>query len=244
MTKIKTDRNCLSYWFPRIRDAGLPVPRTKLVGTDSELFRLLHGKTPSGYTAFLAMLGEAARQIGYPCFLRTGHTSSKHEWEKTCYVRRAKDLGQHVFNLVEFSECCDLVGLPTKVWAVRELIPVVSAFRAFRGMPITREFRLFTTNGEFACIHPYWPVSAIRSPSVDDWEELLAKMSQIDEATTQDLAGLAERAARAVDGGSWSVDFLQASDGEWILTDMAEAERSWHWPDCKVAAAMEDVRNE
>ena len=45
------------------------------------------------------------------------------------------------------------------------------------------------------------------------------------------LIALAEKASRAV-GGAWSIDLLETRRG-WVLTDMAEAHRSWHdWPDC------------
>ena len=229
-----SNRNCLSYWFPRIQAAGLPVPRTEIVETNCELPRLCDGTTPEGYHTFFRSVWKAARRIGYPCFLRTGHTSGKHDWKDTCYVPSTEDLGQHIFNLVEFSECCCLEGLPYDVWVVRELIDTRPAFVAFSGMPIAREFRIFTRDNEPVCIHPYWPKDTIQRPTTDDWVERLAEMSEIDEATAGRLKAMARTASLATDYGDWSVDFLEDVDGNWWLIDMTEAARSWHWPECEV----------
>jgi hypothetical protein len=45
------------------------------------------------------------------------------------------------------------------------------------------------------------------------------------------LTELANAAGRAV-GGVWSIDLLETRRG-WMVTDMAEAHKSWHeWPEC------------
>lgn len=227
------DITCLSYWFPLIQAAGLPVPRTEIVETDCELLRLVDGVNPDGYREFLKMLELAAMRIGYPCFLRTGQTSNKHQWQDSCHLLQERDLGRHVFNLVEFSAICDFMGLPSNVWVVREMISTTPAFHAFRGMPIVREFRVFTKDYNPICLHPYWPSRAIRQPSVSDWLGRLAVMSELDEWTAGALRVMAVEAATATGHGDWSVDFLEDNDGNWWLTDMAEADRSWHWPGCK-----------
>ena len=39
----------------------------------------------------------AAKEMGEPFFLRTDHTSAKHSWEETCFVKSTSDLMQHVY---------------------------------------------------------------------------------------------------------------------------------------------------
>jgi hypothetical protein len=228
------DRNCLSFWFPPLLAAGLPVPETRIIETDCKLVRLLNGTILPEYGDFLKKLQEATDRIGYPCFLRTGHTAGKHEWSKTCWIESPNVLSQHVANLLEYSALTGLAGLPTNIWVARKLIPTTPAFHAFRGqMPITREFRLFTDAGEVVCCHPYWPPEAFGCcQPVSDWKQRLAKLSELDEDTARDLWVLARRAAMAVDGGNWSVDLLEDVDGKWWITDMAEASCSFHWPGC------------
>lgn len=228
----RLDKNCLSYWFHKIRAAGLPVPQTRIVTAQINLTPLCDGETPDGFGDFLRYLSDAAAYIGFPCFLRTGHGSGKHEWRDTCFVQDESKLAQHVFRLVEWSNTVDLMGLPTDVWAVRELIPTNPAFHAFRGMPIVREFRVFTRDDKATCVHPYWPEDSIHSASREDWRDRLVALSEITVAQRERLKTLAGDAAMAVDGGSWSVDFLEDAGGKWWLTDMALAERSFHWPGC------------
>lgn len=233
------DKNSLSYWFPRIGDAKLPVPLTRIVrvptaSIQKDLFRPLDGKEFEGPAKiWLEVLKLAAEEIGFPCFLRTGHTSGKHDWDRTCYVASAKDLASHVLALIEFSETCDVFGLPWIVWAVRELLPTKPVATVYRGMPLCREFRCFVEDGKLICMHPYWPAAAIEQGLPEG--ETLSKQSHdlLHNATVSEvdeIKELAKRAGKAC-GGRWSVDILDTERG-WFVTDMALMDQSSHWPGC------------
>lgn len=223
-----TDKNSLAFWYPKISDHGLPVPRTKIVPVPPEcdLSLLLDGSTPNLYDQFIMPLREAISEIGTPCFLRTSHGSGKHDWSRTCYVTDVARIELHVWNLVEWSHLVDLGGLPYDTWAVREMIETDPLFHAFWGMPITREFRVFATEQAVETVLPYWPPAAIRRPDTDDWEARLHEASTITHAEQTLLEGLAKAAVAAVGGGYWSIDFLEDREGFWFLTDMADGERS------------------
>lgn len=228
---------CLSYWFPVIRDLGLPVPRTQIVRTDVKLIELVDGRQPKGLGEFIIALAQEAEVIGLPLFLRTGQTSGKHDWRNTCRVEKISDLLQHVVNLVEFSEMVDLRGLDTDVWALREFLHTEAAFIAFNGMPITTERRYFVENDTLVCHHPYWPVEAIEGETdVPDWRARLQQINQ-EGVEVEELGRMARLAGSALHG-KWSVDFLFTTDRGWVLTDMAPAQQSWHWPDCPEAEEM------
>jgi hypothetical protein len=257
MEKPERDKNCFSYWFPKLKAAGLPVPRTVITETEVELVALLDGESPSGFTLFLEQLRAAGDQLGWPAFLRTGHTSGKHHWKRTCYLPSADKLSQHVAALVELSACADVMGLPTNVWCMREMLPTKPVFTApaFGDMPICREFRAFVDGGEVKCLHPYWPHEALMRgfPSLradsfeerhelpcdfdlpDDFEEKYAALSDLgdDEETIRTLASQAGAAL----GGTWSVDLLDTDRG-WYVTDVAEAARSFHWEGCAAKATV------
>jgi hypothetical protein len=226
------DRNDLAYWFPRLQASGVPVPRTEIVRTDVDLMALLDGRMPEGYAGFINDLGAACARIGFPVFLRTGHGSGKHEWSRTCYLAaRTCYLSAHVTALVEWSALAHIMGLPTTTWAAREFLHLRHHFTAFRGMPIAREFRAFVADGALQCLHGYWTAVAIRNASIPNWERRLEQQQRVDTYTTAALKPLIERAARQLDG-AWSIDFAQRADGAWVAIDAAEAERSFHWPDC------------
>lgn len=227
------DKNCLSYWFPTLFAAGLPVPSTHLLSMPPEAFRdVFHvfdgERTVGDLEAFALKVKEAADGIGYPCFLRTGQTSGKHDWKNTCHIPNAESIAQHIVNIVEFSECVQIIGLDCSVWAVRELLPTkpLGVCPRFGNMPLCREFRFFVADGEVKCWHPYWPLKALEQGGAD--------VSLYDElASTKDYENafqLAHKAAKAIDG-AWSVDVLETERG-WYITDMAEAEKSYHWEGC------------
>ena len=225
----------MSYWLPKLEAAGLPVPRTTLVPMSRAAFRdvfnVFDGKPlEDPANEFLQELGAAAAEIGYPVFLRTGMTSGKHSWSRTCYLAYPERLLSHVASLIEFSECVSFVGLPCSWWAVRELLPTMplAACPNYDGMPVCREFRCFVLDGAVRCLHPYWPTEALERGGVANAAQVAERLSEcFDE---EEVRALAARAGAAV-GGAWSVDVLETERG-WFVTDMAEAEKSWHWPGC------------
>lgn len=222
--------SCLSQWFPRLALSGVPVPRTIIIPTGVELVQLLDGRTPDGFGPFIKDLEAACAAFGYPCFLRTGQTSGKHQWNETCWVMSADELPQRVAALVEFSHVCDFMGLPENIWCVREPLKTEPQFTAFRGMPITRERRYFIADGRVKCRHPYWPAGAFKDePS--GWQDKLTAMNVESDAEVDELIALSERAGRMFKG-EWSLDWLHTIDRGWVAIDMARAETSWHWPSC------------
>ena len=231
-------KNCLSYWFPKIASAGLPVPKTEVIKTDVELRQLLDAREPEGYGEFLDLLVAAGDRVGWPMFLRTGLTSGKHRWKRSCYVSECEELSSHVFVLVEHSEMCGFLGLPYQVWAVREMLPtkVGCKMSAYGDMPLCREYRLFTKDCEVQCIHPYWPHDAVAKGVPDDvcWHAVLHGQHIMREGDQLVLIALAQKVAAACPGDDWSVDILETRRG-WVITDMALAAESFHWDGCQKA---------
>lgn len=229
---MNREASCMTVWLPAVEKSGVPYPKTIIVKTEVELLRLCDGTKPEGFDAFLDQVKLAGREVGFPCFLRTGLTSGKHDWKRTCYVESPDDIAARVGAIVEFSACCDLMGLPTNVWAVREfLADTAAAFIAFNGMPVTKERRYFVKDGKVRCHHPYWPAWCIHRPSVDGWQQMLAQLNQEDEAEIAELTRMAE-AVGGIVGGEWSIDFLWTKSRGWVCIDMAQADASFHWVSC------------
>lgn len=230
-------RTCLSYWFPKI--SGLvPVPRTEIVHTNCSLWPLLDGVLPGdGWSAFLFAMNTAIGKItdnelpAPPVFLRTGYTSGKHSWDRTCYFNGANGtLISHIAELVDFSSMADL---PFGVWVVREMLKVPSQFKcaAYCGMPVTPERRYFVDGADLLYSIPYWPADALEQGRPDD-PEWRNKLAIIQMEFPQEAAEMARKCGAAC-GGKWSVDVLLTGRGP-VVTDMAEAERSWGWNPEKV----------
>jgi len=236
MEDVDVDVTRLSYWFPKLKSAGLPVPKTLIVTSEQgewqDTYRLLDREEPGKKgKALIARVRAAADEIGYPCFLRTDHTSGKHSWDKACYLESPDNLMSHMQTIINFWECVNMFGSPCDVWVVREFLPTmpVGVCRDFDNMPICKEFRFFVDGQVVKCYHPYWPLDALEQGNPQyyggfDYEEF-CQTSDIEKITE-----LASAAGAAV-GGEWSVDILETSRG-WFITDMAEAYKSFHWEGC------------
>jgi hypothetical protein len=225
--------------------AGLPVPKTRIIHMPPEaqeyIWKIFDGADPDWGTAggtacqnFVMEVQVAGEEMGWPCFLRTDYTSHKHDWEKTCFLKRPESVTAHVLAIVEFSEMADLLGMPWDVWAVREMLPTIplGVCDRYGNMPVCREFRFFVQDGQAKCFHPYWPRPALDSGMTNGIQtETYIKTAAVDRQTKKDLKGLAESAGAAVDGGDWSIDLLETKNG-WYVTDMAAADTSFHWEGC------------
>lgn len=233
------DVNNLAYWFPKIRDAGLPVPRTEILTMPDdvceEAYTVFDGATDTPlFNKWVTGLEEVVAKVGRPAFLRTGHTSGKHDWKNTCFIGPDSDVGQHAFGIIEYSALNSMFGeLPWQTWVVREMLPskVIGVCPRFGDMPVAREYRVFVDGGLCECWNPYWPLGALRQGGNDIDDKDYTNWCRFrDAAERQQVMALAQRAGLAV-GGRWSVDILDTERG-WFVTDMAEADKSFHWEHC------------
>ena len=232
------DRTALSYWFPKLVAADLPVPETAPIPmparAQEDIWRIFDGKEMTGAAQpFFDTVKSVADLIGYPCFLRTDHTSAKHDWERTCCLDGPDNIAEHVIGIVEYSEMAGLIGLPYSRWVVREILPTrpIGVCPRFGNMPISREFRFFVEDAEIQCWHPYWPREALQQGGADNIESVYEQLCKVEDEGP--LLELASAAGEAV-GGAWSVDLLETERG-WYVIDMAEAEKSFHWEGCEKA---------
>ncbi len=175
---MTTDKNCLTYWFPRLVAAGIPVPRTEIVDAGENWCHLLgyfddpkhHPGELAKAKAVMFPLADkirfaAANTVGRcPWFLRTGQGSGKHRWKDCCDLRDLDAVENYILSLVEWSESVDMMGLPWRFWVVRERLPVkpIAFLPGYGDMPLVREMRCFVEGGKILCHHPYWPRDSIR----------------------------------------------------------------------------------
>lgn len=239
------NKSDLAYWFPKLVTAGVPVPRTQIIELIEDPIRwyaeeerlLGRHKLMDNLEADLDIA--IASDFGYPCFLRTGQTSGKHDFENCCLVQDASVLGRRIRNLIEFSCFVDILGLPCTTWAARELLPVtpICVLPKYGKMPLVVEQRCFVSGGRLVCRHPYWPPGAIdegfRGNAVPAKEAAdILRTDFMPHEYEYEFYKTVTTVAAAFEGdGSWSVDMLLTRDG-WFVTDMAVAEMSYHWPDC------------
>lgn len=220
------DKNCLSYWFPRLEGAGLPVPKTEIIFTEVQLLDFCDMEIPKGIEGLERAIKEAGDRLGWPCFLRTGQTSCKHNWEKGPFLESDEDIRDHIIEITNFS---GIVDLNMHVWCVREMLPTKPLYRCtkYGNMPVVREARAFVSGGRVLYINPYWPIKALEEgqPDKSDWASNYENDHGFSEPCLDSIRELAKAANTAVPG-DWSVDILDV-DGDWYITDMAIAQLSY-----------------
>jgi len=236
----------LAYWFPILVDLGINVPKTMIIDVNKydkncvpalkKVFWMekLTEADEKSLGAFVATMEMVATKMGYPLFLRTGHTSNKHEWVESCYINHPKFIGSHIQNIAEHSCMANMEGgWPINIWVLRKLIPTNPIFTAFNGFPVTKEFRVFIRDGEVECYHPYWFKEALRGHTKDkDWETKLNKMNYLRFGERGDILSESKKIAKEFEGW-WSIDWLKGKDGKWYAIDMALGEDSYHFKGCK-----------
>lgn len=237
------DRNSLAWWFPRLpTDGSVRVPKTVIMEMSDAAARDvisimdLRPTTPEprALNDFCDGIPVLAVEAGIkaPFFLRTAHTSGKHDWKRTCFVADADNIRAHVWALIEHSEMAGIVGLPWTTFVVRELLPTETfgVCPRYGDMPVAKEVRFFVDDGEIRCWHPYWPREALKAGGSDIGFAAYIKLCFEPASEWPEMVRSVRAAGRAL-GGSWSVDMLRARDG-WYLIDMALAKNSFHWEGC------------
>jgi hypothetical protein len=228
------NRNSALRWLPAITEAGLPVPKTIIVPYDHhKCMPIFDGEHSDEFDRLSTAVMDAAKEIGFPVFIRTDLTSAKHSGPRA-YKIEVDGENEPIARTLEDTEMkCWLEREGPKAFLVREFLTLKAPFTAFQGLPIAREFRFFADENKVHCWHPYWPSGALEDyghPSCDDWRDKLAEISAVPKHP--ELWHMAVEAAKACGGGLWSVDFCEDVNGKWWLPDMATAADSFHWPGC------------
>ncbi len=247
------ERNSMLYWYPKIKDK-IPTPKTVMIEVDFE-YIVEYMDNKNNLERYREKILVEARKIGFPLFMRVDQTSDKHNWKDTCYVPNEKVLFKHLARIIEFSLMVDILGLQVKAVVLREFLQLKSVFKAFNGMPIAREFRCLATDGKIDCIHPYWFQEAIefqwdrtelekakkgltidqqielmdKVPEPPYWREKLGAIRILYDDEKNVITKMVEKTSHLVEG-SWSIDVCQTVENKWLITDMALAEQSYHYP--------------
>lgn len=247
------ERNSLLYWFPKVRALDIPTPKTEWVEFPPEIAHKFFDESTQDdavkqFQPYLKKLKEKAESLGYPLFIKTDMASHKHGWEKGAFVRREKDLLDHIINTLEFNAMVGVVGLNYRAIVIREFLELDWRFKAFHGkMPVARERRYFINDSQVLCHHPYWIQDAILKAHKNEgkthelfgymphklpnkWEEMLEEINRETEDEITLLTHYASQIAQ-VFTDYWSIDFAYTRKGNWFLIDMANGYASEH-PTC------------
>lgn len=228
-------QSSMDYWWPRLREADVPVPETVTIPCDQP-HEQFHRGVPD-----LGAVAEAGLEVGGPpAFLRTDQASDKHSMASASKLPEGsmETVREHVYSVLEHNELADLLGLPYNTFYVREWLDLWHRYEAFEHTPIAAEVRWYLLDGEVYDKTFYWPVDSIvqheerhrhEPPLPEDWRNLHEKTKD----AAMSNAAWCEReyvpaVAEVFNEGYWSLDFAFAEDGDWYAIDMARGEISFH----------------
>lgn len=217
----------LSVWFPVLEKLGIPVPETYIIKHKVDLFPLLDWESPEGIDKLVEDIDYYANKVWYPCFLRTGQTSNKHNWKNTCFLTKKEDIISHLANLQDFSVMADMFSPRSmETLVVRKMLDTTAIFTAFEEMPITKEMRLFVKDWKIESLHPYWPQEAFEKFNIEGIEEKMNELISLTEEEKLFFSKIWTFLAQAFPW-YWSIDFLKTTNWEWICIDMAQGHNSY-----------------
>lgn len=145
----------------------------------------------------------AAREIGFPMFLKGAVQSRKARGWRACVARDEAELNElaaHLWSLENRSR--------GRVIA-RELVKLRHS-RTHDDFPLGREYRVFLLQGEILSLGYYWPGA-----------DPLAALSH---AETQAVRALAFEAARRLQVPYIAVDIRQLENEKWIVIEVGDAQ--------------------
>ena len=227
--------NSALIWLPKIKEAGLPLPRTIIVPYDHQLDLARMYVDHDAARREIDAVAAACEQIGYPCFIRTDLASAKHSGPHAYLAQGPADVPVVMGLTIEDNEMKFWTAQPPQAFLVREYLELDAPFTAFGGLPIAREWRYFADESGVRCKHFYWPEEAIqffRCAEADGWRDKLTALHDIDPRIEERIAAMSRAAVAACGGGYWSVDWACDRSGKWWLIDMARGQDSWHPEDC------------
>ena len=213
--------NDMNFWYPMVKEWWLPNPETYIIKHDVNLIEIVDWKKPKWIIALVDEIDNYAKKVWYPCFMRFAHSSDKHSWTDTCFLKDKKSIIKNLWHLTEFSYVADMrLAMRTDSVVIRKLLKTDPYFTAFKDMPITKEVRCVIS--EELKVLRYWPLVAFEWKEVKDELEQMYKMNEEDISFFEQVLPFLRKQLQ----WNWSVDFLY-SEWQWYCIDMAVLEESY-----------------
>lgn len=246
---LKNDVHNVSYWFPKVKDCGIKVPKTFVKQIPEDLFGHLFMDHPEKDIDYVYNWVENELMPSIPkslyglVFVKNGAFSNKFDFS-TCSVRcNVLELTRAIIEINYASLMFDTGGNTEIV--IRERIPFDESKTAtiYHGMPLRNEYRIFYDFDNHKVLYSanYWDWSYCHdsiSRNVTDkivYEKVYNELHAHYIFNQDKVMKLVEEHMKDVNlSGIWSIDILEDEQGEFWLIDMALGYRSAYWNPEKV----------
>lgn len=218
----------MEYWYPKLSDiSSVKTPQTEWVNLETSIIEegTVHEMTSATYD--IEELRGAVQRVGTPAFIRTDMSSN---------IKDSTNIKITSVNTLELQQCAGSVIKFNRNWVetpfsslvIREWLDIENYFTVWDGKKAGLEVRFFTSGSAVESWCFDWDKSEI-SPDQKDWEDRYDHSKQIVQNNISSVLSQAKKVANKFADygtGSWSVDFVRTTDGEWYCTDMAPRNQS------------------
>ena len=234
----RRDPNNLSYWYPKVKDAGILTPKTIILSVPDDtvfsFFREEEGDDERLKAFVHCSVMPAIHKIGGTPFLKNGCFSNKFEFGDCTPNELSEEKILESFIKINMASAC--VGAEGYTeFIVRDRIPApADAPRIYGGMPLQTEFRVFydfDAKRPLYCVN-YWDhdycIGGLHGKDVDVFEAATPEILNVYQRFVSEILLLCRKKLCNVKGlkGVWSVDILLDHNYIPWLIDMAVANKS------------------
>ena len=241
---LKQDVHNVSYWFPKVENCGIKVPKTFVKEIPVELFGHLFIDHPKEDIDCIynwvkdELIPNIPDELRGLIFIKNGAFSNKFDFN-TCSIRcNPLEITRSIAEINYASLMFDTGGNTEIV--IRERIPYneQKTMTIYNGMPLRNEYRVFYDfdNRKALYVVNYWDWNychdSISRNATDKlvYEKVYNELHVHYLFTHERVLKLVEDHMQNVDlSGIWSVDILEDEQNDFWLIDMALGHRSAYW---------------
>lgn len=236
------ERISMLHWYPRIKDLPVPVPQTEFFNLDGSTSTMELREGGLDMEQVIESLENIpAEEIAETvASFPTEKAHIRSDWKAS---RLAGGEGRAITNdpriiheeVLQLIDSMVMTGFPHNSLVVREWITVDELARSYN-KSICPEVRVIVDEGEV--LGSFLDVYEDEFDMSFTTEEITACMNKLTERFENNRTKLEDWAsviARELDETGWSIDFIQDTNGDWHITDMAlyglywsEDKQKWH----------------
>lgn len=243
MESMKNNPNNFSYWFPRIKDCGLNIPRSVVFDIPEDIMNCFFFERPSDSETIKNFFEEKIKPewkdfFGTSeIFIKNGCFSNKFDFSTCRSENKIEKVIDSFSNIQYKSFMNDTMGNTEMV--IREFIEPDEEWSKtiYNGMPLRPEIRVFYDFDEKKVLYSvnYWDWDYCHDRICEDendkeiYEEVYPKLQDFINLNKNLVENVVNSyMENVVLQGKWSIDMMY-SQGKWWLIDMALARQSAYW---------------
>lgn len=235
--------NDFSYWFNKVKDCGIRVPKTLVIQTPERLYRNFYMED---YDNDFNLIEQWVKEEVYPeleksglnglLFIKNSRFSNKFD-AKYCLVLQ-DGIANGIANINYSALCLGANGVNELVIRERIRHNMQTTPCIYNGLPLRSEFRVFYDFDTQKALYTadYWDYNYVYPHLYDLTDKIVLNymkdtLSKNFEEHKDEVVSMVKEHMKNVDGltGKRSIDILLDEDGVYWLIDMAAAEQSAYW---------------